>query len=141
MLIKMVTYIQFLMIFKSSWWFVFCSNFDNFQIFHLLNTAIECSGECRKTLWLLYEQFKTFFLFLKATTERSIVIWDHRAKGKNQSNVHVIKPLEHSPQCMCLLPADDEHTDALLIGDDAGWFIGIKFTIFFVVHSTCVIIL
>ena len=48
------------------------------------------------------------------------MIWDHRAKGKNQSNIHVIKPLEHSPQCLCLVPSDDEHSDALLIGDDAG---------------------
>ena len=48
------------------------------------------------------------------------MIWDHRAKGKNQSNIHVIKPLEHSPQCMCLVPSEDDHFDSLLIGDDSG---------------------
>nr|CAB3267720.1 WD repeat-containing protein 64-like [Phallusia mammillata] len=63
-----------------------------------------------------------------ATTERSIVIWDHRAKAKNQSSIHVIKPLEHSPQCMCLVPNDDDHSDSLLIGDDAGYINLIRLT-------------
>nr|XP_039260589.1 WD repeat-containing protein 64-like [Styela clava] len=56
-----------------------------------------------------------------ATTERTIVIWDHRTKANNQSSIYVIKPLEHSPQCMCLLPPEDDHTDSVLIGDDAGY--------------------
>ena len=60
------------------------------------------------------------YCWFQATTERSIIIWDHRAKAKNHASVHVIKPLEHSPQCMCIAPSDDDHSDSVLIGDDAG---------------------
>ncbi|CAK8680345.1 unnamed protein product [Clavelina lepadiformis] len=77
--------------------------------------------DINESAWMTSCQYLPKLRKVIATTERSIVIWDHRAKGKNQSNIHVIKPLEHSPQCMCLVPSEDEHSDAVLIGDDAGF--------------------
>ncbi|XP_041352298.1 WD repeat-containing protein 64-like isoform X2 [Gigantopelta aegis] len=54
-------------------------------------------------------------------TERSIVIWDNRAKGKNQ-HIFSIKPIEHSPQCMVSVPlATSIHEDCILFGDDQGY--------------------
>ncbi|XP_070576950.1 WD repeat-containing protein 64-like isoform X2 [Ptychodera flava] len=56
-----------------------------------------------------------------AATERSIAIWDNRSKGKHPSNF-VIKPLEHSPQCMTYVPCNNNlHEDCILIGDDEGY--------------------
>ncbi|XP_048734936.1 WD repeat-containing protein 64-like isoform X5 [Ostrea edulis] len=54
-------------------------------------------------------------------TERSIVVWDHRAKGKNQ-HVFSIKPFENSPQCICHVPTSSHlHEDMVLFGDDQGY--------------------
>ncbi|XP_064601013.1 WD repeat-containing protein 64-like [Liolophura sinensis] len=54
-------------------------------------------------------------------TERSIVIWDNRAKGKNQS-IFSIKPIEHSPQCMTYIPIPGQsHEDTIMFGDDQGY--------------------
>lgn len=54
-------------------------------------------------------------------TERSIVVWDHRAKGKNQ-HVFSIKPFENSPQCICNVPTSSHlHEDTVLFGDDQGY--------------------
>nr|XP_009861346.1 WD repeat-containing protein 64-like [Ciona intestinalis] len=77
--------------------------------------------DINESAWMTSCQYLPKLRKVIATTERSIIIWDHRAKGQNQSNIHVIKPLEHSPQCMCLVECADEHSDALLIGDDAGY--------------------
>ncbi|XP_035826428.1 WD repeat-containing protein 64 [Aplysia californica] len=54
-------------------------------------------------------------------TERSIAIWDSRAKGKNQS-IFIIKPIEHSPQCMVSIPnSNGGPEDKILYGDDQGY--------------------
>ncbi|XP_064622276.1 WD repeat-containing protein 64-like isoform X2 [Lineus longissimus] len=55
------------------------------------------------------------------STERSLSIWDNRAKVKNQ-HVFTIKPLEHSPQCVCWVPNSNSHLeDTVLFGDDQGF--------------------
>ncbi|PVD26800.1 hypothetical protein C0Q70_14479 [Pomacea canaliculata] len=56
-------------------------------------------------------------------TERSLAVWDNRAKGNSQS-VFILKPIEHSPQCMTYMPGpqfSDEHEDTILFGDDQGY--------------------
>ncbi|WAR20511.1 WDR64-like protein [Mya arenaria] len=54
-------------------------------------------------------------------TERSIVIWDNRSKGKNQ-HVFAIKPFDNSPQCMVSVPKTGAiHEDRILFGDDQGY--------------------
>ncbi|KAK3093696.1 hypothetical protein FSP39_018996 [Pinctada imbricata] len=54
-------------------------------------------------------------------TERSIVVWDNRSKGKNQ-HVFSIKPFENSPQCICHVPTTSNiHEDIILFGDDQGY--------------------
>ncbi|XP_070180399.1 WD repeat-containing protein 64-like [Littorina saxatilis] len=54
-------------------------------------------------------------------TERSIAIWDNRAKGKSQ-HIFIIKPIEHSPQCMTYVPSPQgSHEDVVLFGDDQGY--------------------
>ncbi|KAL4237521.1 WD repeat-containing protein 64 [Mactra antiquata] len=54
-------------------------------------------------------------------TERSIIIWDNRSKGKNQ-HVFAIKPFDHSPQCMVSVPKPGAiHEERILIGDDQGY--------------------
>ncbi|XP_046579795.1 WD repeat-containing protein 64-like [Haliotis rubra] len=54
-------------------------------------------------------------------TERSIALWDNRAKGKNQQ-IFTIKPIEHSPQCMTNIPTSTTpHEDRILFGDDQGY--------------------
>ncbi|KAL8568266.1 hypothetical protein ACOMHN_040839 [Nucella lapillus] len=53
-------------------------------------------------------------------TERSIAIWDNRAKGKSQ-HIFIIKPIEHSPQCMTFVPGQSLHEDLVLFGDDQGY--------------------
>ncbi|XP_053404636.1 WD repeat-containing protein 64-like isoform X4 [Mercenaria mercenaria] len=54
-------------------------------------------------------------------TERSIIIWDNRSKGKNQ-HVFAIKPFDHSPQCMVSVPKPGAiHEDRILFGDDQGY--------------------
>ncbi|XP_071080173.1 WD repeat-containing protein 64-like [Haliotis cracherodii] len=54
-------------------------------------------------------------------TERSIALWDNRAKGKNQQ-IFTIKPIEHSPQCMTNIPTSTTpHEDKILFGDDQGY--------------------
>ncbi|ELT96575.1 hypothetical protein CAPTEDRAFT_219855 [Capitella teleta] len=56
-----------------------------------------------------------------ACTERSINIWDSRAKGKNQQ-IFSIKPIEHSPQCLTWIPrSTSPHEDVVLFGDDQGY--------------------
>ncbi|KAK3736912.1 hypothetical protein RRG08_000654 [Elysia crispata] len=54
-------------------------------------------------------------------TERSIAIWDNRAKGKTQS-LFTVKPIEHSPQCLACLPnTSGSPEDRMLYGDDQGY--------------------
>ncbi|KAK7504770.1 hypothetical protein BaRGS_00003798, partial [Batillaria attramentaria] len=53
-------------------------------------------------------------------TERSIAVWDNRAKGKTQQ-IFIIKPIEHSPQCMTYVPSPSSHEDMILFGDDQGY--------------------
>lgn len=54
-------------------------------------------------------------------TERSIIIWDSRSKGKNQ-HVFAIKPFDHAPQCMISVPKPGAiHEDRILFGDDQGY--------------------
>ncbi|KAL3874237.1 hypothetical protein ACJMK2_037280 [Sinanodonta woodiana] len=54
-------------------------------------------------------------------TERSINIWDNRSKGKNQ-HIFSIKPFDHSPQCMTVLPRSySTLEDIILFGDDQGY--------------------
>ncbi|CAL1529452.1 unnamed protein product [Lymnaea stagnalis] len=55
------------------------------------------------------------------TTERSIALWDNRAKG-NAQGLFIIKPIEDSPQCVAVLPTlPGEHGDTVLYGDDQGY--------------------
>ena len=55
-----------------------------------------------------------------ACTERSLCVWDSRSKGKNQQ-IFSIKPIEHSPQCVCSVPyANHMLEDTVLFGDDQG---------------------
>ncbi|XP_069117610.1 WD repeat-containing protein 64-like isoform X3 [Argopecten irradians] len=54
-------------------------------------------------------------------TERSIVIWDSRSKGKNQQ-IYSIKPFENSPQCIThVTNSSPAHEDLVLFGDDQGY--------------------
>ncbi|KAI0210520.1 WD repeat-containing protein 64 [Lamellibrachia satsuma] len=54
-------------------------------------------------------------------TERSLCIWDVRAKGKNQ-RVFTVKPIEHSPQCLVSIPrSTSPHEDTVMFGDDQGY--------------------
>ncbi|XP_021348111.1 WD repeat-containing protein 64-like isoform X3 [Mizuhopecten yessoensis] len=54
-------------------------------------------------------------------TERSIVIWDSRSKGKNQQ-IYSIKPFENSPQCIThVTNTSGAHEDIVLFGDDQGY--------------------
>ncbi|XP_052272714.1 WD repeat-containing protein 64-like isoform X3 [Dreissena polymorpha] len=54
-------------------------------------------------------------------TERSIIIWDNRSKGKNQ-HVFAIKPFDHSPQCMVSIAKPGAVLeDLVLFGDNQGY--------------------
>jgi len=55
------------------------------------------------------------------STERSIVIWNYRAKGK-ESNIYHIKPLD-SPQCVTRVPLKNNPgiEDCLIYGDELGY--------------------
>ncbi|KAK2162660.1 hypothetical protein LSH36_94g03011 [Paralvinella palmiformis] len=57
-----------------------------------------------------------------ACTERSLCVWDSRAKGKAQS-MFFIKPIEHSPQCLTWIPypTDQHNEDVIIYGDDQGY--------------------
>ncbi|KAK0056977.1 WD repeat-containing protein 64 [Biomphalaria pfeifferi] len=55
------------------------------------------------------------------STERSLVLWDHRANGNAQS-LFMIKPLEDSPQSITIIPStEDVLEDRVLYGDDQGY--------------------
>ncbi|XP_028395926.1 WD repeat-containing protein 64-like [Dendronephthya gigantea] len=56
------------------------------------------------------------------TCERSLAIWDYRAKQK-QSNIIQIKPLEQMIHCMTYVPRrlDNIPDDCILFGDDHGF--------------------
>ncbi|EDV21639.1 uncharacterized protein TRIADDRAFT_59845 [Trichoplax adhaerens] len=55
-------------------------------------------------------------------SERSIALWDHRAKRKQQTVVQ-IRPIERSPRCVshCILDESEIHEDVLIFGDDQGY--------------------
>ncbi|KAK2191768.1 hypothetical protein NP493_46g07030 [Ridgeia piscesae] len=54
-------------------------------------------------------------------TERSLCVWDVRAKGKNQ-RIFTVKPIEHSPQCLVSIPrSTSPHEDTVMFGDDQGY--------------------
>ncbi|KAH9519572.1 WD repeat-containing protein 64, partial [Bulinus truncatus] len=55
------------------------------------------------------------------STERSLVLWDNRAKGTSQG-LFLIKPIEDAPQCVTVVPtSDDQQGDTVLYGDDQGY--------------------
>eukprot|EP00062_Callorhinchus_milii_P009274 gi/632953034/ref/XP_007892176.1/ PREDICTED: WD repeat-containing protein 64 [Callorhinchus milii] len=57
-----------------------------------------------------------------ATTETSIVIWDHKPKSKSQANYFTLRPVQNIPLCVCTLAGTENlHEDGILIGDDGGY--------------------
>ncbi|KAJ8044929.1 WD repeat-containing protein 64 [Holothuria leucospilota] len=77
--------------------------------------------ELNETTWTTGVDYLPRLRRLAITSERSLCIWDHRAKGKNQS-LFCIKPLENSIHCMTQVPYSKSlHEDCILYGDDQGY--------------------
>ncbi|XP_078673590.1 WD repeat-containing protein 64-like [Branchiostoma floridae x Branchiostoma belcheri] len=89
----------------------------------IYNSKLKLQSCCdlNDTAWVTGCDYLPRLRRVAACTERSILIWDNRAKSKNQ-NIFTIKPMEHSPQCMAAIPGTDStHDDTLLFGDDQGF--------------------
>ncbi|XP_077997639.1 WD repeat-containing protein 64-like isoform X1 [Glandiceps talaboti] len=85
------------------------------------NMRLQSCCDVNESAWVTGIDYLPSIRKVAAITERSIAIWDNRSKGKAPSNF-VIKPLEHSPQCMTYVPySNNMHEDCLLIGDDEGY--------------------
>ncbi|XP_072906356.1 WD repeat-containing protein 64-like [Hemitrygon akajei] len=55
-------------------------------------------------------------------TEKSIIVWDHKPKSKNQTNFVTIKPMQNIMLCICaVIQPENTGEDYMLIGDDAGF--------------------
>ncbi|ESP02905.1 hypothetical protein LOTGIDRAFT_230398 [Lottia gigantea] len=75
----------------------------------------------KESVWVTGCDYLPSIRRVAVCTERSIAIWDNRSKGKGE-NVFIIKPIEHSPQCMIYLPrTTGPHEDTILYGDDQGY--------------------
>ncbi|CAH1792147.1 unnamed protein product [Owenia fusiformis] len=82
---------------------------------------LQTCSELNETSWVTGCDYLPGIRRVAASTERSICIWDNRAKGKNQT-LFSIKPFEHSPQCMTWIPdSTNAHEDTILFGDDQGY--------------------
>ncbi|XP_062913323.1 WD repeat-containing protein 64-like [Mobula hypostoma] len=55
-------------------------------------------------------------------TEKSVIVWDHKPKSKNQTNFITIKPMQNIMLCVCaVIQPENTGEDYMLIGDDAGF--------------------
>ncbi|XP_072122959.1 WD repeat-containing protein 64-like [Mobula birostris] len=55
-------------------------------------------------------------------TEKSVIVWDHKPKSKNQTNFITIKPMQNIMLCICaVIQPENTGEDYMLIGDDAGF--------------------
>ncbi|XP_072032372.1 WD repeat-containing protein 64-like [Amphiura filiformis] len=83
---------------------------------------LQACSEVKDSSWTTGVDYLPSLRRIIATTERSICIWDHRAKGKNQSSMFCIKPTDNSVQCMTYVPyASNLHEDCVIFGDDQGY--------------------
>ncbi|XP_004283537.1 WD repeat-containing protein 64 isoform X1 [Orcinus orca] len=80
------------------------------------------------TSWITGCDYLSQLKRIVATTERTIIVWDHKAQGSSQENYFVIKPMDHCLLCVCVVSLPDQLCqDDILLGDDGG-FVN-KFTV------------
>ncbi|XP_013386064.1 WD repeat-containing protein 64-like [Lingula anatina] len=86
-----------------------------------MKLRLQACADIDESAWITGCDYLPGLRRVVATTERSIAIWDNRAKGKTQI-IYVIKPLEDSPQCMTYVPFTSvSHEEMVLFGDDQGY--------------------
>ncbi|XP_038075924.1 WD repeat-containing protein 64-like isoform X2 [Patiria miniata] len=91
------------------------------SVWNSKNLRLQACCDLNETSWVTGIDYLPSLRRVTAATERSICIWDHRAKGKNQS-IFCIKPTDNSVQCMTYVPYNTTiHEDCLLFGDDLGY--------------------
>ncbi|XP_075410252.1 WD repeat-containing protein 64 [Tenrec ecaudatus] len=83
---------------------------------------IQTSTTVTDTSWITGCDYLFQLKRIVATTERTIIVWDHKAQGNSQENYFVIKPMDHCLLCVCVVPLPDQVCrDDILLGDDGGF--------------------
>ncbi|XP_071795581.1 WD repeat-containing protein 64-like isoform X1 [Asterias amurensis] len=91
------------------------------SVWNSKSLRLQACCDVNETSWVTGIDYLPSLRRVAAATERSICIWDHRAKGKNQS-IFSIKPTDNSVQCMTYVPYNTSiHEDSILFGDDLGY--------------------
>ncbi|XP_022089085.1 LOW QUALITY PROTEIN: WD repeat-containing protein 64-like [Acanthaster planci] len=91
------------------------------SVWNSKSLRLQACCDLNETSWVTGIDYLPSLRRVSAATERSICIWDHRAKGKNQS-IFCIKPMDNSVQCMTYVPYNTTiHEDCILFGDDLGY--------------------
>ncbi|XP_030724447.2 WD repeat-containing protein 64 [Globicephala melas] len=89
---------------------------------------VQTSTNVTDTSWITGCDYLSQLKRIVATTERTIIVWDHKAQGSSQENYFVIKPMDHCLLCVCVVSLPDQLCqDDILLGDDGG-FVN-KFTV------------
>nr|XP_014344351.1 PREDICTED: WD repeat-containing protein 64 [Latimeria chalumnae] len=74
------------------------------------------------SFWVVGCDYLSHLKRVAVATENSIIVWDHKPKNKNRSNYFTIKPLHHSPLCVCTVTnSENQHQDEILLGDTGGF--------------------
>ncbi|XP_040595092.1 WD repeat-containing protein 64 isoform X2 [Mesocricetus auratus] len=83
---------------------------------------IQTSTNVTDTSWITGCDYLGQLKRIVATTERTIIVWDHKAQGSSQEHYFVIKPMDHCLLCVCVVPLPDQLCrDDILLGDDGGF--------------------
>ncbi|NXN33616.1 WDR64 protein, partial [Nycticryphes semicollaris] len=73
------------------------------------------------TAWITGCDFLPQLKCVVAVTERTIIIWDYKSKG-SQNTCFIIKPMENALLCVCTVTLSDRLAqDNILMGDDKGY--------------------
>nr|XP_054759111.1 WD repeat-containing protein 64-like [Lytechinus pictus] len=90
------------------------------SVWNCKTLRLQACCDVNETCWVTGVDYLPSLRRIACCTERSICVWDHRAKGKNQS-IFCIKPTDNSVQCLAWVPhAQNLHEDSLVFGDDQG---------------------
>ncbi|XP_071484105.1 WD repeat-containing protein 64-like [Diadema antillarum] len=90
------------------------------SVWNCKTLRLQACCDVNETCWVTGVDYLPSLRRVACCTERSICVWDHRAKGKNQS-IFCIKPTDNSVQCLAYVPhTKNLHEDCLLFGDDQG---------------------